>query len=146
MAFAACGDETKTVTETSSEKVSEALGKESNVDFASCPQARTSHELAEETIAEGQKALAEGAGVKAAEANVRIGKKMLRQSLRSCATEADLKSQETKICDNTPAELAEALEIENTPANREYIEVYEATCRKPVPTKQASETRSLNAP
>lgn len=135
MALAACGGETKTVTETASTEPSQNSGKEASVDFSSCPEARKSHELAEEIIAEGRKGVAAGREVKAAEANVRIGEKMRRQSIKGCATEADLKAQEEKICANTPIELAEALEIEDTPANREYIGVYEATCGKHVPIR-----------
>jgi hypothetical protein len=129
------GGSSTTKSESSTSATAPTDATEESPSFAGCKSSKESYELGKEIIAEGQKAVNTGKEVKAAEANVRIGEKMVRQSIEGCATEAELKANEAKICANTPQELAEALEVEDTRGNEEYIGVYEATCGKHVPTR-----------
>lgn len=138
LALSACGGggDTTTVTETAAESVSsEPDSGAALVDYSTCPEAAEGRELSEEMVETGEEGIEEGKEVAAAESLVREAEKSLRESDERCRVEADLKQQEAKICRNTPQALAEALEVEDTPANREYIGVYEATCGKRVPIR-----------
>lgn len=138
LGLVACGSGgDKTVTETfrSGPGAGATNGDPASADYSACSEAAESRELEEEMIATGEKGIEEGEEVKTAESLVKEAEKSLRESDENCAVEANLEKQETKICRNTPQELAEALEIEDTPGNREYIGVYEATCGKHVPIR-----------
>ncbi len=131
-----CGGGGDSTTESASpgDSTSAATGASKAPSFAGCGTSKQSYEWGKEMIAEGEQSIEAGKEVKAAEASVRIGKKMVQQEISGCAVEAELKASEAKICSNSPRELAEALELEDTRANEEYIGVYEATCGKHVPT------------
>lgn len=129
------GGGSTTKPQTSTSATSPAGVAEETPSFAGCKTSKESYELGQEIIAEGKKGVEAGKEIKAAEANVRIGEQMVRRAISGCAVEAELKTNEAKICANTPRELAEALEIEDTRGNEEYIGVYEATCGKHVPTR-----------
>lgn len=132
-----CGGDGASTTESESagDSTSAATGASKEPSFAGCGTSKQSYEWGKEMIAEGEDSLEAGKEVKAAEASVRIGEKMVRQAISGCAVEAELKASEAKICSNSPQELAEALELEDTRGNEEYIGVYEATCGKHVPTR-----------
>jgi hypothetical protein len=101
--------------------------------FSSCPEARRSYAWGQEMIATAREGIEDGKEVQAARELLQTGKRMVNQSYEACGTERETSRLEGKLCRNTPQELAEALEIEDTPANREYIGVYEATCGRTVP-------------
>jgi len=129
------GGASTTESEATRDSASAPVGHRKSQSFAGCATSKQSYEWGKEMMAEGKQSLEAGKEVKAAEATVRIGEKMVRQAISGCAVEAELKAREAKICANSPRELAEALELEDTQGNEEYIGVYEATCGKHVPTR-----------
>lgn len=134
LALSACGGggDTTAVTESASSGPDSGAA---SVDYSTCPEAAEGRELSEGVVETGEEGIEEGKEVAAAESLVREAEKSLRESDERCRVEVDLKQQEAKICRNTPQELADALKVEDTPANREYIGVYEATCSKRVPIR-----------
>jgi len=132
-----CGGGGASTTESESAGDSTSASRDTGKEppFAGCGSSKQSYQWGKEMIAEGEQSIEAGKEIKAAEASVRIGEKMVRQAISGCAVEAELKASEAKICSNSPRELAEAIELEDTRGNEEYIGVYEATCGKHVPTR-----------
>jgi hypothetical protein len=101
--------------------------------FSGCPQGRQSYVTGNEVVAEARAAIAAGEEVQAAREGVQTGKDMIAQSYELCSSEKELTAAEGNMCKNSPRDLAEALAVEDTRANREYIGVYEVTCDRKVP-------------
>jgi len=136
--LAGCGSDSsdRSATTESTEKAA-GPGSEIKVpaSFSGCPQGRQSYVMGTEIIEESEAALEDGEGKKTTEEYARTGQEMVAQSYELCESEKELASAEAGICKNTPKQLAEALEVEDTPGNREYISVFEVTCGKKVPIK-----------
>jgi hypothetical protein len=97
-----------------------------------CPENQETYELAEESIEESEKSIEEGKEVVAAEENIEVSEELAEAAEEGCESSKELEASEEKICANSPRELREALEIEDTPANRNYIKVYEEACGRSV--------------
>lgn len=97
-----------------------------------CPENQETYELAEESIEEAEKLIEEGKEVTAAEENIEVSEELAQTAEEGCESSKELEASEEKICANSPRELREALEVEDTPANRNYIKVYEEACGRSV--------------
>jgi hypothetical protein len=127
------GDSTATTKAATPNKPTVAAKATPPASFSGCPEGRRSYVMGTEIVAEADASIDAGEEVKAAKEYRQAGEEMLDQSYELCASEKELAAAEGNICKNSPRELAEALEVEDTPANREYIGVYEATCGRKVP-------------
>jgi hypothetical protein len=97
-----------------------------------CPENQETYELAEGSIEEAEKLIEEGKEVTAAEENIEVSEELAETAEEGCESSKELEASEEKICGNSPSELREALEVEDTPANRHYIRVYEEACGRSV--------------
>jgi hypothetical protein len=97
-----------------------------------CPENQETYELAEESIEEAEKTIEEGKEVAAAEENIEVSEELAETAEEGCESSKELEASEEKICANSPSELREALEVEDTQANRHYIRVYEEACGRSV--------------
>lgn len=97
-----------------------------------CPESQETYELAEESVEEAEKSIEEGKEVTAAEESIEVSEELAQSAEEGCESSKELEATEEKICANSPRELREALEVEDTPANRHYIRVYEEACGRSV--------------
>lgn len=97
-----------------------------------CPENQETYELAQESIKEAEKLIEEGKEVSGAEENLEASEELAESAEEGCESSKELEASEEKICANSPRELREALELEDTPANRHYIRVYEEACGRSV--------------
>lgn len=101
--------------------------------FSSCPGARQTYIMGSEAIASAREGIEAGEEVAESRKLLKTGEELIAQSYEGCGVEREGNRLEAKICRNSPQVIAEGLEIEDTPANREYVEVYEVTCGRKVP-------------
>jgi hypothetical protein len=120
----ACGSGKPNTTAGTSAAPSAVLPKAA---FGGCPDSRETYEFGVDAVAN-----AESEGGASARQQLHLGERMEREAVSNCKTERQLKSQEAKMCENTPQQLEEAFRLEETKANAEYIGVYEAICGKHV--------------
>jgi hypothetical protein len=97
-----------------------------------CPESQETYEIAEESMEEAEKAIEDGKEVAQAEESLEVAEELAESAEESCESSKELEASEEKICGNSPRELREALEVEDTPANRNYIRVYEEACGRSV--------------
>lgn len=97
-----------------------------------CPESQETYEIAEESMEEAEQAIEEGKEVSQAEESLEVAEELAESAEETCESSKELEASEEKICGNSPQELREALEIEDTPANRNYIRVYEEACGRTV--------------
>src|SRR6187399_2262680 len=84
------GDASTTESETTGDSTPAATDAREEPSFAGCATSKQSYEWGKEMIAEGETTLEAGKEVRAAEATVRIGEKMVRQAISGCAVEGEL--------------------------------------------------------
>lgn len=114
------------------EEQREAAEANGTAKLKGCPENQETYELAEESIREAEKRIEEGKEVALAEEGLEVGEELAESAEEGCESSKELEATEEKICANSPRDLREALEIEDTPANRNYIRVYEEACGRSV--------------
>lgn len=97
-----------------------------------CPESQETLETAEESMKEAERAVEEGKEVAVAEEGLEVAEELAEAAEESCESSKELAASEEKLCGNSPRGLREALEVEDTPANRNYIRVYEEACGRTV--------------
>lgn len=114
------------------EKQREKAEADGTAKLTGCPESQETYEIAEEMKEEAQQAIEEGKEVTEAEESLEVAEELAKSTEESCESSKELEASEEKICGNSPRELRDALEVEDTPANRNYIRVYEEACGRTV--------------